>query len=143
MFQASGTVIAGNPVTRDHGARIDFEKNQPGAALSIARVEMVAITPVQVALEAKLLLNRQNATANLACSSLGVPDSMCNYFVYLHDGSQVSWAAPVAPLSGRPVSTRDTSLVDSDGDGIADQQDACPITPAGVTVNARGCGINQ
>jgi hypothetical protein len=32
---------------------------------------------------------------------------------------------------------------DSDGDGIVDDRDACPNTPAGDVVNSRGCSIDQ
>jgi hypothetical protein len=32
---------------------------------------------------------------------------------------------------------------DSDGDGIPDDQDACPGTPAGEAVDASGCGCSQ
>lgn len=33
--------------------------------------------------------------------------------------------------------------VDSDGDGIADDKDKCPGTPAGVSVNANGCAADS
>jgi uncharacterized membrane protein YeiH len=47
------------------------------------------------------------------------------------------------PLDGRipghrPLSTR-VLLADADSDGIADEQDLCPDTPAGTPVNAYGC----
>jgi hypothetical protein len=32
---------------------------------------------------------------------------------------------------------------DSDGDGVPDDQDECPNTPAGVVVNGQGCSIEQ
>jgi hypothetical protein len=32
---------------------------------------------------------------------------------------------------------------DSDGDGVADQQDLCPFTAVGLAVNARGCAFSQ
>lgn len=32
---------------------------------------------------------------------------------------------------------------DSDGDGVLDRADACPGTPAGVAVNARGCPLDS
>ena len=32
---------------------------------------------------------------------------------------------------------------DSDGDGVADDKDACPNTPKGVKVNERGCPIDS
>jgi len=36
-----------------------------------------------------------------------------------------------------------TTSRDSDGDGVADERDACPNTPAGAAVNGRGCSIDQ
>jgi len=36
-----------------------------------------------------------------------------------------------------------SSVQDSDGDGIVDDRDACPNTPAGAVVNSRGCSIDQ
>lgn len=32
---------------------------------------------------------------------------------------------------------------DSDGDGVRDERDACPETPAGVTVDERGCPVDS
>lgn len=71
-------------------------------------------------------------------------------------GSRVSWRADV-----RAVKTADCKALDpyaqagltfffgnvtapvrdSDGDGVADSQDACPGTPLGVAVDARGCPL--
>lgn len=42
-------------------------------------------------------------------------------------------AAPAAVVAAVPA--------DSDGDGVADDRDQCPSTPAGVKVDARGCEI--
>lgn len=42
-------------------------------------------------------------------------------------------APPAAVVAAVPV--------DSDGDGVADDRDQCPGTPAGVRVDARGCEI--
>ena len=33
--------------------------------------------------------------------------------------------------------------IDSDGDGVVDPQDACPNTPAGVTVDSKGCPLDS
>jgi OOP family OmpA-OmpF porin len=33
--------------------------------------------------------------------------------------------------------------LDSDGDGVADYRDACPNTPAGITVDDRGCPVKD
>jgi OOP family OmpA-OmpF porin len=34
-------------------------------------------------------------------------------------------------------------VVDSDGDGVSDDRDECPNTPAGVTVDSRGCPLDS
>jgi hypothetical protein len=36
-----------------------------------------------------------------------------------------------------------TTSLDSDGDGVVDDRDGCPNTPAGAVVNSRGCSIDQ
>ena len=143
LFQATKSITAGNGTTSEFGARVDFERNQPLSTLSVAKLEMVTLSPAQAALQLKLLLNPAPSNASIECAALGVAPNLCGYFVYMQDNSSVAWAAPVAPLSGIPIYTRDTTLTDTDGDGVADQQDACPATPAGLAVNARGCAINQ
>lgn len=45
--------------------------------------------------------------------------------------------APVAA----PAPTEPPQPVDGDGDGVADMSDACPGTPRGTTVDARGCPV--
>ena len=142
-FQASKTVNAGDPLTRELGARIDFERNMPGTTLKIARLEMVALTPATAALQVKLLLNRERVANSYNCAALGGAEALCGSYYYMSTGNPVSWPATVPALSGSPVYTRDTSLSDSDGDGIADQQDTCPGSAAGMAVNARGCAFNQ
>lgn len=143
VFQASKSVTAGDPATQELGARVDFERNQPNTQLTVGRLEMTTLSPAQAALQIKLLLNAQSSATSFDCASLGVDQSLCSYFVNLGDDSPVNFPATVGGLSGRPIYTRDTTLTDSDGDGIADQQDACPNTIRGLAVNARGCAVNQ
>ena len=50
---------------------------------------------------------------------------------YLWGGSK---SAPVAAVA---------APVDSDGDGVYDNTDACPSTPAGVSVDATGCPLDS
>ena len=52
-------------------------------------------------------------------------------------GTAAPAAAPVAAAAPAPAP------VDSDGDGVPDAQDACPGTPAGVAVDARGCPLDS
>ncbi len=54
-------------------------------------------------------------------------------------GLQYHWGAPVsapAPAAPPPVG-------DSDGDGVNDNLDKCPGTPAGTAVNANGCELDS
>ncbi|MEY2907645.1 MAG: hypothetical protein RLZZ602_168 [Pseudomonadota bacterium] len=71
----------------------------------------------------------------------GVPDN-CNEIKGKNSpckgGAMISDACPSVPaatLDGCP------SLPDSDGDGVTDDNDACPNTPAGDTVDATGCTV--
>ncbi|MCB1686832.1 MAG: OmpA family protein, partial [Pseudomonadales bacterium] len=45
--------------------------------------------------------------------------------------------AKPAPMVAAPAP------VDSDGDGVTDDRDGCPNTPAGVSVDARGCPLDS
>lgn len=40
-----------------------------------------------------------------------------------------------------PATAPTGGFIDSDGDGVADDQDACPGTPAGATVDHKGCEV--
>lgn len=51
----------------------------------------------------------------------------------------VAQEKPVEELAAAPVVL---APVDSDGDGVADAQDSCPNTPAGVAVDASGCPLD-
>ena len=49
------------------------------------------------------------------------------------------WAGHVVGSLGLSVFTGGGTLLDSDHDGVPDKKDACPGTPLGATVDARGC----
>jgi parallel beta-helix repeat protein len=143
-FQAAKTVIAGNPLTQELGARVDFQRIPVGASIVVANLEMVSLTAAaQSALQIKMPLNRNNVTQSASCASIGAAPGSCGLFVHLYDDSQVAWPATLAPLTGIPVYTRDTTFADGDLDGIADLQDKCPNSPSGKAVNARGCALGQ
>src|SRR5207249_989191 len=49
------------------------------------------------------------------------------------------WAGHVVGSLGLSVFTRGGPAPDEDHDGVPDRRDACPDTPVGATVDARGC----
>jgi formylglycine-generating enzyme required for sulfatase activity len=66
-------------------------------------------------------------------------------FVFIAGGNQIATVQPVIPA---PIVVPSVPIVpvpipkrDSDGDGVIDDQDACPNTSSGVTVKANGCSI--
>tara|TARA_R110002072_G_scaffold1780_13_gene14958 strand:+ start:36228 stop:37349 length:1122 start_codon:yes stop_codon:yes gene_type:complete len=56
------------------------------------------------------------------------------FYVSLHHSFSESSPAP-APAPAAPL--------DSDNDGVLDDRDACPRTPANVSVDSRGCAIDS
>ena len=74
----------------------------------------------------------------------GVRTSFYHHFGRIIESDQqaISWPLTLPALGTEIVFTRDPSLVDSDGDGIADIQDKCPRTTGEVT-DAAGCALGQ
>jgi len=64
-------------------------------------------------------------------------DSMVNVGISYAFGSLAATAAVVVPAVTVPVA------LDSDGDGVIDENDRCLNTPAGVVVNAEGCVLTR
>ena len=58
------------------------------------------------------------------------PGDLVDYV--LGAGLQYSWGGTVVP-----------KVIDSDGDGVPDNMDKCPNTPAGTPVNADGCELDS
>jgi OOP family OmpA-OmpF porin len=55
--------------------------------------------------------------------------------------SSSAMASYVSAALLAPAPARTAAVGDKDGDGVPDNIDECPITPAGVKVNMRGCWI--
>src|SRR5882762_8184539 len=53
--------------------------------------------------------------------------------------SSGNWAGHVVASGGLSIFTGPSSFRDADLDGVADRKDACPGTPTGAVVDARGC----
>jgi outer membrane protein OmpA-like peptidoglycan-associated protein len=50
-----------------------------------------------------------------------------------------TWAGHVVASAGLSIFTGPSAFRDADLDGVADRKDACPGTPTGAVVDARGC----
>jgi outer membrane protein OmpA-like peptidoglycan-associated protein len=53
--------------------------------------------------------------------------------------SSGNWAGHIVGALGLSIFTGPSAFRDADMDGVADRKDACPGTPAGAVVDARGC----
>ncbi len=53
--------------------------------------------------------------------------------------SSGNWAGHIIASAGLSILTGPSALRDADLDGVADRKDACPGTPVGAVVDARGC----
>ncbi|MFH1686434.1 MAG: OmpA family protein [bacterium] len=73
-----------------------------------------------------------------------IPSVMVGLTVGL-GGSERGWQSdPEWSRPARPAAAVDSDLPDEDGDGVADEQDRCPNTAAGVPVNAlTGCPLDS
>lgn len=140
-LQANATVNAGDPVTLDKGARLDFEHVLTGQTLVVTNVEIVPITSATAATNTAMLLNTSSGPNLAACPLANTQPTQCSLFVRLSDSAPIVWPYTLTARSSEIVYTLDPSLLDSDGDGIADSQDLCPGTAKGLAVNAKGCSI--
>lgn len=143
LFRATQSIIANDPATGELGARVDFEGVKPGTSMTVGRVEVVPLKRSEAALQLRLRLNRALQSESVPCAQDDEIAGLCDKFVHLSAGDTVDWSSTVDPLSGQVVYTRDTSLLDEDGDGVADAQDICPNTAPAAAVNGKGCGFSQ
>ena len=124
-------------------ARITFYNLGAGRQVSLGNFEVVPVNSASGTPYSTLLTNADRTPKAVACPLAATRPQECSKMRTFPDGSPVSWPLTLAPVSGRILFTLDSSLPDSDGDGVADLQDACPGTTAGQEVNARGCSIGQ
>ena len=142
-FQATQTVNAADPVTSDLGARLDFQQIQPGDVVFIGNVNMVPIAAATISTRTDILKNTALTSAQMSCPVAATAPTLCASYARMADDTPVTWPYTLGPRSSEIIYTRDSSLVDSDGDGVPDSQDACPGTTRGLQVNSSGCAIGQ
>ena len=99
--------------------------------------------PADALTRSDILLNASGVPTQANCPSTGNQAALCAIYVRLSDNLPVTWPHYLAPRSAEIIYTRDARLVDTDGDGVPDGQDACPASTAGAGVNSRGCALGQ
>lgn len=141
IVQSRLTVNAKDPVTGDNGARLDFQNVPAGQQISLANVEMVPLRSVGTVLRTALLANPAGTSTSLDCPDEASFPEACDQYITFPDKARISWPHTVDAYSSEIIYTQDSTLVDSDGDGIADIEDDCPGTKDGAGTNSRGCGV--
>lgn len=140
-FKSPKTISKSDPVTQDIGARIYFERLPAGKTIRIANLEIVETSPQDTTIRSSLLTNGNSYNESFECPIADTqPEACASYFDYATETS-VTWPINLAPGESQIVYTRDLTLIDSDSDGIADQNDQCAATQAGSMTNARGCSL--
>lgn len=142
IFQATKTVNVNDPVTLDKGARVDFDGVMPGQNITVANLELVPLSAIDASLRSHILINPGSSNLDVDCPD-GTNSVLCGEYVRFSDGQSITWPYTVAPHASEVIYSRDSSLTDSDGDGIPDYQDKCAGTPPLKAVNAAGCTLGQ
>lgn len=143
VFQATKTVNRNDPLTLDKGARLDFMLIQPGQTVSVANIELVPVSAVDAGISTRILLNPSPSAAALGCPDANMNAALCTQYVNFRDGTPVSWPHIVPGHGSEIIFTRDSTLVDTDSDGIPDSQDNCAFSAVGTAVNSLGCSLQQ
>jgi parallel beta-helix repeat protein len=142
IFQATATITASDSVTGDNGARVDFEGVKPGGSVSVARLELVPVTPSVVAQSIGMLVNVGAGTVSATCSAATGQTTLCNQLYRLDNHQPVNWPQNVPPYSAVIFYGQEASLRDDDDDGIPNSLDRCPNSGT-AAVNAAGCSFAQ
>ena len=138
-FKATKSINAADAFTKDIGARLYFDRIAAGNRVTLANVEIVPVSAADATMQTKLFANPGAVAATAVCPEATSNPAKCSQYIDFANGSRISWPLYIAPKSSVVGYTRDTTLVDSDGDGISDDQDQCPGTAGGAVTNAKGC----
>ncbi len=149
VYQATRSVRSNDDVTGDLGARFDIEGVAAGRSLSLARLEIMSITPSLAPRISLALVNAGDASVDLACPLADDQARLCTQLADLadpagsSDARRVTWPVRLAPRSAVLLRAFEAASPDSDGDGISDWQDSCPGSAHRQVVNAAGCALEQ
>ena len=138
-FKANKTINAADQITRDIGARLYFDRLAPGIRITLTNVEIIPVSAADATMQTRLFANAGANASNVACPEALSNPLKCGQYIDFATGANITWPLYVAPKSSVVAYTRDFTLVDTDGDGISDDQDQCLATPAGLVTNAKGC----
>lgn len=134
--------------------RLDFQI--PGnSSIDITDVLVAEVSPGVVPARSLLHLfvgGQIGADGTVNSGTFACPDAdtsstgPCGHYLNLKTGNLVTWPLSLAsnsPKDSVATVTLDPRFRDSDGDGVADVDELCPSTPAGVSVDERGCSYAQ
>jgi hypothetical protein len=140
VFQSTATAQRSST---SFGTRVDFMDVMPGQTLRVANFEIVPLTLNSGSVGHALLSNPERTTVNVSCPTEATAPAQCANYYLFPQGDQAVWPIPLAPLAAQIVFSQNAIQPDADQDGVADSQDNCPATAAGVSTNAKGCGLGQ
>jgi parallel beta-helix repeat protein len=142
IFKATDT--ASNPTINDQGARFDMEGLPSGQTLWVANLEIAPFdTGVSGPARSDIIVNRLGTVVAADCPTRTTNPGLCSNYVTFPEGGTAAWPISIPPRSGKIVFTQNLSLLDSDGDGIANSQDQCTSTVKGLTANTKGCSLSD
>ncbi len=142
VFEAS--VTAADPTQPNQGTRFDIAGIPAGLNVWMANVEIAPFDPgISGSTKSDMLVNITDMQKTIDCPTrLSNPD-LCSSYVDFPEAIATTWPISVPPRSGKIVFTQNMTLLDSDGDGVADSQDKCPSTVKGLEVNTKGCSLTD
>jgi hypothetical protein len=120
---------------------MDISPVPVGQSISLANVELVAVTPDTTAALSGALINAGASAKSWDCPFASSQPTLCSKFRRLADDGAVSWPIAVPAFSAALIYAQEPTLLDTDADGIADVDDRCPATPTSTPVNAAGCPL--
>ncbi|MBB3063166.1 thrombospondin type 3 repeat-containing protein [Microbulbifer rhizosphaerae] len=149
VVSASAQDKAGNSAQSELSLKIDqtapslaFTSPTNGAALVDRRPQLLLAVNDNLILDATSLSVAANGIQLAASCQLENGVANCSLQNDLPAG-QVSLSASVSDMAGNSATAAVAISIDSDGDGVADDKDLCPDTPAGEAVDSEGCSESQ
>lgn len=128
----------------ESGARLDFEVDaNQHIYVDNVRIEAVTVETNDLSDDSAILVNNTAAVGAMPCPDSATEPNKCLHYVRFADGAPISWPITLAAMSSDIAVWTDNPMKDTDGDAIVDIDDACVATPAGASVNRKGCSFMQ